>query len=244
MIQGKVALVTGSSRGIGKGIALAMGKAGAKVVVNYAASAKAAEEVVAEIKAGGGEAVAMGCDVANHTAVVEMVKAIEEKFGPVSILVNNAGITRDNLLMRMSEEEWDQVLNTNLKSAYNCTKAVTRAMMKQRWGRIVNITSVSGIAGNAGQANYSAAKAGMIGFTKAVARELASRNICVNAVAPGFIESDMTAALTDEQRNGALAGIPLGRFGKVDDIAEMVLFLAKAEYITGQVLTVDGGMVI
>lgn len=244
MIKGKVALVTGSSRGIGKSIALAFGKAGVKTVVNYAASAKAAEDVVAEIKAGGGEAMAVGCDVANHAAVQEMVKKIEDSFGPVAILVNNAGITRDNLLMRMSEDEWDQVLNANLKSVFNCTKAVTRSMMKQRWGRIINITSVSGIAGNAGQANYSAAKAGMIGFTKSAARELASRNICVNAVAPGFIESDMTAALTEEQRNAVLPEIPLGRFGKSEDIAGMVLFLAQAEYITGQVFTVDGGMVI
>ncbi|PWK12769.1 3-oxoacyl-[acyl-carrier-protein] reductase [Tumebacillus permanentifrigoris] len=246
MLKDKVALVTGGSRGIGRAICLELAEQGAKVVVNYAGSQSAAEEVVALIKENGGEAIAVQGDVASYADVEKIVAATTETFGRVDIVVNNAGITRDNLLIRMKEEEWDSVLNTNLKGVFNVTKAVARPMMKQRAGRIINITSVVGLIGNAGQANYVSAKAGVIGLTKSNAKELASRGITVNAIAPGYIETDMTDKLTEDVRSKLFEAIPLARLGRPEDIAHTVSFLAsdRAGYITGQVLTVDGGMVM
>ncbi|REK55008.1 MAG: beta-ketoacyl-ACP reductase [Geobacillus sp.] len=246
MLQGKVALVTGASRGIGRAIALELARQGAKIAVNYAGSEAKANEVVGEIKNMGGEAFAIQADVADAQAVEQMVKTVLERFERIDILVNNAGITRDNLLMRMKEEEWDDVININLKGVFNCTKAVTRPMMKQRYGRIVNIASVVGVMGNPGQANYVAAKAGVIGLTKTAARELASRNITVNAVAPGFITTDMTERLSEEIKSEMLKQIPLARFGEPEDVAKVVAFLVSdaASYMTGQTLHVDGGMIM
>ena len=246
MLQRKVALVTGASRGIGRAIALELARQGATVAVNYAGSEAKANEVVEEIKKMGQEAVAIQADVSSAEAVERMVKTVLEQFGRIDILVNNAGITRDNLLMRMKEEEWDQVINTNLKGVFHCIKAVTRPMMKQRYGRIVNIASIVGISGNPGQANYVAANAGVIGLTKTAARELASRNITVNAVAPGFITTDMTDSLSDELKADMLKQIPLARFGEPEDVAKVVAFLVSdaASYMTGQTLHVDGGMVM
>ncbi|KFZ43368.1 3-oxoacyl-[acyl-carrier-protein] reductase [Anoxybacillus flavithermus] len=245
-MEGKVAIVTGASRGIGREIALHLARLGAKVVVNYAGSEAKANEVVAQIVEHGGEAFAVQADVANSEAVERMVKEVLERWGRVDILVNNAGITRDNLLMRMKEEEWDAVINTNLKGVFLCTKAVTRPMMKQRYGRIVNVASIVGVSGNPGQANYVAAKAGVIGLTKTAAKELASRNITVNAVAPGFITTDMTDQLSEDVRQAMLQQIPLARFGNPEDIAHVVAFLVSdgASYITGQTIHVDGGMVM
>src|SRR4051812_10711482 len=216
---GKTALVTGASRGIGREIALELARQGVDVVVNYAGSEAKAREVVEEIKGLGREAIAIQCDVSNSESVTNMVKETVDHFGKIDILVNNAGITRDNLLMRMKENEWDDVMSTNLKGVFLCTKAVTRQMMKQRFGRIINISSVVGLIGNPGQANYVAAKVGVIGLTKTAARELASRGITVNAIAPGFIETDMTAVLGEETREQMLSQIPLGRFGSAEDVA-------------------------
>ncbi|VEF48437.1 3-oxoacyl-(acyl-carrier-protein) reductase [Bacillus freudenreichii] len=245
-LEGKVALVTGASRGIGRATALALAEAGANVVVNYAGSTDKANEVVEKIKTLGREAIAYQCNVSDSDAVQAMVKDTIAKFGKLDILVNNAGITRDNLLMRMKENEWDDVIDTNLKGVFLCTKAVTRQMMKQRSGRIINVASIVGVIGNPGQANYVAAKAGVIGLTKSTARELASRGITVNAVAPGLITTDMTDQLTEEQKEAMLQQIPLDRFGQASDIAGTVLFLASddANYITGQTIHVDGGMVM
>ncbi|MGB8957075.1 MAG: 3-oxoacyl-[acyl-carrier-protein] reductase [Tumebacillaceae bacterium] len=244
MLTGKVALVTGGSRGIGRAICLELAKEGAKVVVNYAGSQAAAEEVVERIKAEGGEAIAIQGDVASYEDADKMVSATVETFGRIDILVNNAGITRDNLLIRMKEDEWDAVINTNLKGVFNCTKAAARPMMKQRAGRIINITSVVGILGNPGQANYVSAKAGVIGLTKSNAKELSTRGITVNAVAPGYIQTDMTENLGDDVKSKLMETIPLARMGLPEDIANAVTFLAsdKASYMTGQVLSVDGGM--
>ncbi|OIJ09869.1 3-oxoacyl-[acyl-carrier-protein] reductase [Anaerobacillus arseniciselenatis] len=244
MLNGKVALVTGASRGIGRAISLQLAKQGAKVAVNYAGNEAKANEVVEEIKALGGEAIAIKADVANVTDVDAMVKETIKTFGSLEILVNNAGITRDGLIMRMKEEDWDAVINTNLKGVFNCSKAVTRQMMKQRFGRIVNISSVVGVLGNAGQANYVAAKAGVIGLTKSLARELANRNITVNAVAPGFIETDMTDELSEDVKQELLKQIPLAKLGQAEDISAVVRFLVSddANYMTGQTLHVDGGM--
>ncbi len=246
IFAGQVALVTGASRGIGRAIALELAKKGAKVAVNYAGSQDKALEVVKEIESFGGEAIAVQADVSDNTQVTQMIKTVEEKLGPINILVNNAGINRDNLLMRLKEEDWDQVMATNLKGVFNCTKAVIRGMMKERKGKIINISSVVGLSGNIGQSNYAASKAGIIGFTKAMAQELASRNIQVNAVAPGFITTDMTQQLTSEMQEQILNRIPLKRFGKPEDVANAVSFLASpaADYITGQVLCVDGGMIM
>ncbi|MFJ7970766.1 3-oxoacyl-[acyl-carrier-protein] reductase [Psychrobacillus sp. NPDC096389] len=243
-LDGKSAIVTGASRGIGKDIALYLSKEGAKVAVNYSGSKEKAEAVVEEIKALGGEAFAFQANVDQSEDIKELVSATLEQFGSIDILVNNAGITRDNLLMRMKEQEWDDVLNTNLKGVFLCTKAVTRQMMKQRAGRIINITSIVGVSGNPGQANYVAAKAGVIGLTKTSALELASRNITVNSVAPGFITTDMTDALPEEVKSQMLSQIPLAKFGNTEDIAKAVAFLASddANYITGQTLHVNGGM--
>lgn len=243
-VEGKVALVTGASRGIGRAIAIALAEAGADVVVNYAGSQGAAEETVAAIEAMGRKAAAIQANVGKTEEAEQLVKSTLEQFGKIDILVNNAGITRDNLIMRMKEEEFDQVIETNLKGVFNCLKAVTRPMMKQRSGRIINISSVVGFLGNPGQTNYVAAKAGVIGLTKASARELASRGITVNAVAPGFIETDMTDALPEGAKEQLLGGIPLARLGRPEDIAKAVLFLASddASYMTGQTIHVDGGM--
>ena len=245
-LDGKIALVTGASRGIGRGIALALAGCGATVLVNYNGSKERAEQVVAEIANMGGQAEAIGCNVSDYAACEQMVKDVIGKYGKVDILVNNAGITRDNLIMRMSEQDYDDVLNTNLKGAFNTMKHLTRHFLKNKSGKIINISSVSGVMGNAGQANYSASKAGLIGLTKSIARELSSRGICVNAVAPGFIETEMTKAMPESVLEGAKGSIPLGRIGAVDDIANTVLFLASdyANYITGQVVCVDGGMSI
>lgn len=244
MLAGKTALVTGASRGIGRAIALKLAEAGANVVVNYAGSEAAASETVALIKEMGRDAIMVRANVSSTEDVNEMFKAALEHFGAIDILVNNAGITRDNLLMRMKEDEWDDVIATNLKGVFNCLKAATRPMMKQRSGKIINITSVVGVLGNPGQANYVAAKAGVIGLTKTAARELASRGITVNAVAPGFIDTEMTAVLPEDVKAGLVSQIPLARLGQTDDIASVVLFLASdaAAYMTGQTLHVDGGM--
>lgn len=243
-LQGKVAIVTGASRGIGRATALALAAEGAQVVVNYASSSGAAESVVEEITAMGGQAIAIMADVSKVDQVDALIDATMEKWGRIDVLVNNAGITRDTLLLRMKPEDWQAVIDLNLTGVFLCTKAVSKIMLKQRSGRIVNITSVAGQMGNAGQANYSAAKAGVIGFTKTVARELASRGITVNAIAPGFISTDMTADLKSE---GILNLIPLNRYGQPEEVAGMIQFLAAspaASYITGQVINVDGGMVM
>ncbi|QOY34434.1 3-oxoacyl-[acyl-carrier-protein] reductase [Anaerobacillus isosaccharinicus] len=246
MLKGKSALVTGASRGIGRAIAIELARQGVNVAVNFAGNAEKAEEVVAEIKALGSQAFAIKADVANSEEVAAMVKETVDAFGSLDILVNNAGITRDGLIMRMKEDDWDAVINTNLKGVFNCAKAVTRQMMKQRYGRIINISSVVGVLGNAGQANYVAAKAGVIGLTKTLARELANRNINVNAVAPGFIETDMTNELSEDIKQELLKQIPLAKLGKAEDIAAVVRFLVSedANYMTGQTLHVDGGMVM
>lgn len=243
-LTGKVALVTGASRGIGRAIALDLARKGADVVVNYAGNAALAEEVVGMIQEMGRKSMAIQADVANREQVEAMIATTIKEFGALHILVNNAGITRDQLILRMKEEDWDKVLDTNLKGAFHTIKAVTRQMMKQREGRIINISSVVGVAGNAGQINYSASKAGLIGLTKTAARELAARNITVNAVAPGYIESDMTDQLSDEIKNELFKQIPLGRLGKPEDVSALVTFLASdaASYITGQVFHVNGGM--
>ncbi|MBP1907315.1 3-oxoacyl-[acyl-carrier protein] reductase [Paenibacillus turicensis] len=244
LLAGQVALVTGASRGIGKSIALGLAEAGANVVINYAGNAEAATQVVEQAKALGVDSFSIQGHVGDSAIFEDMVKQVVDTFGRIDILVNNAGITRDNLIMRMKESEFDDVIETNLKGVFNGIKAVTRPMMKQRSGKIINISSVVGVLGNAGQANYVAAKAGVIGLTKSSARELASRNITVNCIAPGFIETDMTEQLSEELRQGMLAGIPLARLGSPEEIAKVALFLASdnASYMTGQTLHVDGGM--
>jgi 3-oxoacyl-[acyl-carrier protein] reductase len=245
-LEGKVALVTGASRGIGREIALELAREGCNVAVNYSGSEAKANEVVDEIKGLGREAIAVQCNVSDSEAVQAMVKETISQFGSVDILVNNAGITKDNLLMRMKEAEWDDVININLKGVFLCTKAVTRQMMKQRSGRIINISSIVGVSGNPGQANYVAAKSGVIGLTKTTAKELAPRGITVNAIAPGFISTDMTDQLPEDVRNEMLKQIPLSRFGDPKDIAKVVTFVASdsAAYMTGQTLHIDGGMVM
>ena len=245
-LVGKVALVTGGSRGIGRAIALKLAENGADVAINYAGNTAAAEEVKAAIEQMGRKALLIQCSVADTDGVQAMVNQVVKELGRLDILVNNPGITRDGLLMRMKEADWDDVMNTNLKGVYNCSKAVMRTMMKQKSGRIVNMASVVGEMGNAGQANYAAAKAGVIGFTKSLAKEVASRGITVNAIAPGFIATDMTRVLSDDQKAEMARTIPLGRAGQPEDVANAVLFLASegAAYITGQVLNVDGGMVM
>jgi 3-oxoacyl-[acyl-carrier protein] reductase len=241
---GRVAVVTGGSRGIGRAIALRLARDGCRVVVNYHSQAAAAEAVVAEIQAAGGEGLAVQADVSQAEGARRVIEAAVQAWGTVDILVNNAGITRDTLLARMSEDDWDAVLDTNLKGAFHCIKAVQRTMLRNRSGRIVQISSISGVRGNAGQANYAAAKAGLIGLTKSMARELASRGITVNAVAPGFIDTEMTRGLGPELVAQATAQVPLQRLGTPEDVAAAVAFLASPEaaYITGQVLGVDGGM--
>ncbi len=244
MLTGKIAIVTGASRGIGREVAIMLAAKGAIVIVNYNGSAAKAEEVVKEIEMLGGKAEAVQCNVSDYEKAEELLSYVIKQYGKVDILVNNAGITRDNLLMKMSEEDFDDVLNTNLKGAFNCIRHVARQMLKQKGGRIINMSSVSGVLGNAGQANYCASKAGLIGLTKSVARELASRGITVNAVAPGFIDTEMTQVLPEAVKAAAVEQIPMKHFGSTKDIANTVVFLASEEagYITGQVISVDGGM--
>lgn len=244
-LAGKVAVITGASRGIGRATAVALAAEGANVVVNYARSSTAADEVVAAITESGGSAIALQADVSDADQVDALIKATLDKWGQVDVLVNNAGITRDTLLLRMKPEDWQAVINLNLSGVFLCTRAVSKIMLKQRSGRIINIASVAGLMGNPGQANYSAAKAGVIGFTKTVAKEMATRGITVNAVAPGFIKTDMTEDLSNTEE--ILKYIPLGRYGEADEVAGLIRFLAAdpaAAYITGQVLTIDGGMVM
>lgn len=246
MLKGKVAVVTGASRGIGRAVALKLASMNATVIVNYAGSKDKAESVVKEIQDMEKTAEAIQCDVSNFEQCEKLVKDAQEHYGRIDILVNNAGITRDGLAMAMKEEDFDDVIATNLKGTFNCIRFASRIMMKQRYGKIINMSSVSGVTGNAGQVNYSAAKAGVIGITKSMARELAGRHINVNAIAPGFIETDMTNTLSEKVKEQAVAQIPLGRFGKADEVAELAAFLAsdKSDYITGQVFHIDGGMVM
>jgi len=244
-LEGKVALVTGSSRGIGRAIATELAVRGAKVVINYHSNPQAAEEVVKAIVEQGGSAVAVQADVSDFDAAQMLIKATIDNFGQIDILVNNAGTTEDTLLMMMKEEQWDSVIDTNLKSVFNCCKAAARPMVRRKQGgRIINISSVSGLVGQAGQTNYAASKAGIIGFTKSLAKELGSRNITVNAVAPGFVLTDLTADLSEDLVEQTLAFIPLGRWGELEEIANVVAFLAsdQSSYITGQVIAVDGGI--
>ncbi|ESA34383.1 3-oxoacyl-(acyl-carrier-protein) reductase [Leptolyngbya sp. Heron Island J] len=244
-MQDQVAIITGSSRGIGKAAALALAAEGASVVINYARSSTAADEVVAEITEVGGSAIALQADVSKEDQVDALIKGTMEKFGRIDVLVNNAGITRDTLLLRMKPDAWQAVIDLNLTGVFLCTRAVAKIMLKQRSGRIINISSVAGLMGNPGQANYSAAKAGVIGFTKTVAKEMAARGVTVNAVAPGFIETDMTSELSNTEE--ILKFIPLGRYGQASEVAGLIRFLAAdpaAAYITGQVMNVDGGMVM
>lgn len=245
MTEGRVALVTGASRGIGRAVAVRLARDGHRVVVNYHVREEAAREVVAEIEQAGGQAIAVQADVGRESDVERLFAATIDRFGPVEVLVNNAGITRKGLLMRLDEADWDDVVRTNLRSVYLCSKAALRAMMRARWGRIVNMSSNSQQMGVPGQANYTATKAGILGFTRSLAREVGSRNITVNAVAPGYILTDMSADSTEELRNSVLAQIPCGRAGTPEEVAEAVSFLTSnaAGYITGQTLNVDGGMV-
>lgn len=244
--MGRVALVTGGARGIGRAVVEVLAARGDRVAVNYHRSAAAAEALVADLRAAGAEALAVPGDVAEESDVAALFATVTGSLGPVEILVNNAGITRDDLVLRMTPEAWDEVIRVDLRSAYLCTRAALRSMLRARWGRIVSVSSVAGIAGNPGQGNYSAAKAGLIGFTKSVAKEVGSRSITVNAVAPGFIDTDMTADLGDDLRESARSAIALGRFGSPREVASAVGYLASedASYITGQVIVVDGGMAV
>jgi 3-oxoacyl-[acyl-carrier protein] reductase len=242
MLKDKTVVVTGAAKGIGQAVAVAFAKQGANVVVNYRSTTP--DETVKLVEAEGVKCLAVQADVSSFEESEKLIEAAKENFGSVDVVVSNAGITRDTLLMRMSEEDFDAVINTNLKGCFNMVKHASKVMLKQKSGAIINMSSVIGLVGNAGQANYAAAKAGVIGITKSVAKELAARGITCNAIAPGFIETDMTAVLSDKVKEGILANIPLKRMGKPEEIAEAAVFLAKSEYITGQVITVDGGMVM
>ncbi|MBV1818205.1 3-oxoacyl-[acyl-carrier-protein] reductase [Bacteroidales bacterium MSK.15.36] len=246
ILKEKNALVTGGSRGIGRATAIELSKEGANVIITYNSNEEKAKEVIKEIEKNGVKGLAIKADVSSEEDVKSMMKTIKSQFDSIDVLVNNAGVTKDNLLIRMKSEDWDKVINTNLKGVYLCTKAVVRGMMKKRHGKIVNIASVVGISGNAGQGNYSASKAGVIGFTKSIAKELGSRGINVNGVAPGFVETDMTEVLSEDIKEQSLKLIPLERFAKPEDIANVVVFLCseKANYITGQIINVDGGMLM
>ena len=245
-LSGKAALVTGGSRGIGRAISLALAAQGASVAVNYASNAQAAAEAVQQIASCGGKAVAVQGDVAQAADAKRLIDETIAAFGALHILVNNAGLTQDELLLRMSEVQWDRVLDVDLRGAFLCTKAALRPMIRQRWGRIINIASVAGLVGNAGQANYAAAKAGLIGFTKSVAKEVASRNVTANAIAPGLVRTEMTADLTEAQQQAVIGFVPLGRWATPEEIAPAAVFLASEEsgYVTGSVLAVDGGLVM
>lgn len=245
-IEGKSALVTGASKGIGKAVALHLAEMGVKVAINYNSSEDEAKEIADTINGNGGEALIVQADVSNLDQVTAMVDKVEEAWGTVDILVNNAGIIDDGLLIRMTDEQWDRVIGTNLNGTFYCTRAALRKMLRKRWGRVINIGSVVGIRGNIGQANYTSSKAAIIGFTKAMAKEVATRNITVNTVTPGYITTETVAGLTQEQKDRIMTWIPQGHFGEVDDIAYMVAFLAteKAKYVTGQIISVDGGMAI
>lgn len=246
ILKKKNALVTGGSRGIGRAIAIELSKQGANVIITYNSSKEKAKEVIKEIEKNGVKGLAIKANVSSEEDVKNMMKTIKSQFDSIDVLVNNAGVTKDNLLVRMKSEDWDEVINTNLKGVYLCTKAVARGMIKKRYGKIVNVASVVGISGNAGQGNYSASKAGVIGFTKSIAKELGSRGINVNGVAPGFVETDMTEVLSEDIKEQSLKMIPLKRFAKPEDIANVVVFLCseKANYITGQIINVDGGMLM
>jgi len=246
MLKGKTAVITGASRGIGKAVAVRLGKAGANLVLNYRSRDNSMDELIESLEKEGVKAVKVKGDVSNSDDAKQLMKIAKDTFGSIDILVNNAGITKDKLIIQMKDEDFDSVIRVNLKGSYNCIKHAARTMMKQRSGKIVNMASVVGVSGNAGQINYSASKAGVIGMTKSAARELAGRNITVNAVAPGFIETDMTKALVEKAKGDMVSGIPLGRLGSPEDVAEAVAFLSSdsADYVTGQVLHVDGGMVM
>lgn len=245
-LKDKVALITGGSRGIGRGIALELARNGVNIAISYVNNVEKAMEAVEKIKSYGVKAIAVKANVSVEEEVDQMIKKVEEELNTIDILVNNAGVTKDNLIIRMKSEDWDEVMDINLKGTFLCTKAVSRIMMKKRYGKIINITSVVGIMGNAGQSNYSASKAGVIGFTKSMAKELASRGIRVNGIAPGFIETDMTDVLKDEIKDTMLNAIPLNSFGNTKDIANLVVFLSseRSDYITGQIINVDGGLVM